>query len=67
MTTSEAIKHCFSEMKRKDFDDDIEYGTFRQWRHRYKHGQLNEYKQEEILRKLGYKLEVKHILWGLPE
>jgi len=67
MTTNEAITHCFAEMKRKDFDDDIEYNTFRQWRHRYKQGQLNEYKQEQILSKLGYKCKLKHIIWCAPE
>ncbi len=63
MTTDEAMQHCFSQLKRKDFDDDIDYNTFRQWKYRYKLGELGEWKQEEILRKLGYKCEAKQINW----
>jgi GIY-YIG catalytic domain. len=67
MTTSEAIQHCFSEMKRKDFDDDIKYGTFRQWRFRYNQGKLQEHKQEEILIEIGYKCEERKITWIIPD
>lgn len=66
MTTKEAIKHCFSNLKKHNFKKSTDFNTFRVWKWRYNDGQLNESKQEEILEFLGYKCD-KVINWQLPE